>query len=301
MGDGGAQTAAPRSIFVQVPAYRDRELPKTLLSLYRRAREPEALRVVVLWQASPEERLPDHVRSLPRLTVIRHPYTESRGPNWARARIQDHLADEPYTLYLDSHHRFVPGWDGQARAMLEHLEARGVSKPVLTAYLPGYVPGRGSRGRLREPYKIYPMQRAGGLLTRLTSYPIPDWRRLTAPVTAEFLSLHFVFARSAFTREVPTDPGVYFFGDEVALGLRAYTHGWDLFHPHRVLGWHAYDRASRQPHWDHHSDWAVRNEASIRRLRQLYTAAPEMAHLLGRERSVGDYERHIMHRLVVDG
>ena len=30
-------------------------------------------------------------------------------------------------------------------------------------------------------------------------------------------------------------------GDEVLTGARAFTKGYRLFHPHRVIGWHAYD------------------------------------------------------------
>jgi hypothetical protein len=37
-------------MFVQIPAYRDSELAATLLDLYAKARCPEFLRVVVLWQ-----------------------------------------------------------------------------------------------------------------------------------------------------------------------------------------------------------------------------------------------------------
>jgi len=40
-----------------------------------------------------------------------------------------------------------------------------------------------------------------------------------------------------FNAEIPIDPAIYFFGDEITMGLRAYCHGYDFFHPHRVIAW----------------------------------------------------------------
>ena len=68
-------------------------------------------------------------------------------------------------------------------------------------------------------------------------------------VPARFVSLHFLFTEGSFNQEIPFDPAIYFFADEIAIALRAYTLGYDLFHPHRILGWHLYDRTTRATHW----------------------------------------------------
>src|SRR4051794_18529347 len=108
-------------IFVQIPAYRDRELASTLLDLYRKATRPNALRVVVHWQRAPDDDLPRAVRRLSDLEIIETPYSESRGCNWARSIAQARWQGEPYTLVLDSHHRFSAGWDETLLGMHRRL------------------------------------------------------------------------------------------------------------------------------------------------------------------------------------
>lgn len=284
-------------IYVQIPAYRDSELPRTLLDLYAKAEHPNRLRVGVVWQRAADEALPRSVTRLAGLEIVDVPCEQSRGCNWARSLLQKRWRGEPYTLFLDSHHRFVRRWDSIVVRMYESLRRRGVSRPIVTAYLPAYSPDGGTI-RKRRPYKIYPLRREQGMLVRLTSYPIPMWRRLSRPVEAEFASLHFLFTAGSFNDEIRMDPDIYFFGDEVLIGLRAFTHGYDLFHPHVVLGWHCYDRASRVPHWDDHHDWHRRNQRSLHKLRRLFTGTYRGPFGLGRRRGVRAYEDRLLVKLV---
>jgi hypothetical protein len=286
-------------IFVQIPAYCDSELAGTVRSLYGRADNPGRLRTVIAWQRAPGEGdLPAAIRADPNVDVLETAAADSRGPNAARREIQRRYVGEDLTLMLDSHMRFAQGWDTAAIGMLAAASAQSDGPALLTGYLPGYIPRAGSRGRRTQPTRIYPLHRQEGVLTRLTSYVLPRWQGLEAPVEAEYLSLHFALGAGEWNAQVPHDPEIYFFGDEVALGCRAYTHGWTLWHPHRVLGWHAYDRSTRVPHWDTHQDWHAAHLSTLTRLRSLFTGDPAYDHLIGRVRSVQDYERHIMTRLV---
>jgi hypothetical protein len=291
-GDGSER------IFVQIPAYRDTELAATLHDMYEKARAPDRLRVVVFWQRAAHDVLPARVRRLPNLELIEIPYAESRGCNWARNLLQDRWRGEPYTVLLDSHHRFADGWDSKARSMYSTLIASGVRRPLLTGYLPPYHPDREPKGRKRKPYKIYPLERQHGMLLRLTSYPIPFWRRLKTPIPADFVSLHFVFTDGGFNRDVRFDPHTYFVGDEVATSVRAYTSGFDLYHPHLVLGWHCYDRSSRVPHWNDHAEWREQNAQSLARLRRLFLGRLRGPYGTGRHRSVKMYEERLQLSLV---
>ena len=285
----------PPSIFVQIPAYRDSELESTLRGLYAKAEHPARLRTAVAWQRGPGDSLSADVRSLPSLELIEIPFEESKGCNWARSLLQEHWRGEQFTLVLDSHHRFVRGWDTALESMYRNLEAAVSRRPLLTAYLPAYDPAREPGGRRKRPYKIYPLEREQGILTRLTSYPIPYWTTLSEPIPAQFLSLHFIFAEGEFNAAVPFDPGLYFFGDEVATGLRAYLAGYDLFHPHRVVGWHCFERTSRTAHWQDHEDWREQHQRSLDRMRRLFL--DKAGGGVG-GRTVADYEEHAMVSLV---
>jgi hypothetical protein len=295
------RNAAPRTparLFVQIPAYRDSELAFTLLDLFAKAADPDLLRVVVLWQRGPHESLPPRVRRLPGLELIEVPHAASRGCNWARSLLQKQWRGEPYTLLLDSHHRFVQGWDEKALEMYHALVAKGIRRPLLTAYLPPYRPETEPYGRKRAPYKIYPLEWQNGMLLRLTSYPIPFWRRLNEPIPATFVSLHFLFADGAFNRDVPFDPHTYFVGDEVAMSVRCFTNGFELFHPHKILGWHCYDRGSRVTHWTDHYEWFEQNARSLKRLRRLFRGRLHGRHGIGANRTVSDYEERMQLELV---
>lgn len=285
-------------IYVQIPAYRDSELSATLLDLYAKADVPERLRTAVVWQRGEDERLAPQLRGLCGLEIMAVPAAESRGCNWARNILQGKARGEAYTLLLDSHHRFVRGWDSMMLDMHRGLERAGVAKPVLTAYLPSYDPDNEPGGRRKRPYKIYPLGREQGMLVRLTSYPLPYWTRLQAPVEAEFASLHFLFGRGTLNDDLRFDPDIYFFGDEVITGLRAFTHGYDMYHPHRVLGWHCYNRASRVPHWDDHRDWHERHARGLAKMRRMLRGEDVGAFGVGRARSIAQYEERAMIRLI---
>lgn len=283
------------SIYVQIPAYRDRELAPTLLDLYDKAHRPQNLRTCVVWQHTTDEHLPAAARALPGLTVIDVPAEESAGCNWARRIAQENWAGETYTLLLDSHHRFVDDWDDLVLGMYRGLVNAGVARPLLTGYLPAYDPELEPLGRGAAPYRMYPLAREDGVLTQLTSRPIAWWSTLESPVEADFLSLHFVFTDGAFNSDVSFDPELYFFGDELVLGLRAFTRGYDFFHPHRIVGWHAYRRSQRVPHWDDHPDWYDQHQAALSWMRELFAGLRPQA---GDARTVADYERRIMAKLV---
>jgi hypothetical protein len=279
-------------IFVAIPSYRDRELPATLLDLVAKAKWPGNLRIVVAWQFGRGETLPRSVRTLKNVEIIPVPADQSLGPNWARRMLQDRYDGEEFTLLLDSHHRFVPGWDQAAREMFDGLR-KICAKPILTAYLPPYDPARDPRGRKREVLKIYPLHRTSGLLTHLTGRRLALWRTLRAPVPAAYASLHFLFAEGSLHREILFDPEIYFFGDEVFTGLRAFTHGYDLYHPHRILGWHLYDRATRTPHWDDHAEWRLAESLSFEKMRAILSGKVHSHGLFASVRSVRAYEKHI--------
>jgi hypothetical protein len=289
-----------RSIYVQIPAYKDRELLPTVRDLMRTARNPGRLRVAIAWQyGEGEEHLEQELRQAGNVELVKIRADESQGCNWARSLLQRRWSGEAYTLLLDSHHRLTPDWDEQLIAIYEGCRARGSEKPLITSYLPPYDPHRDPQGRTRCIYKIHVEERIEGMAFRLTGHAVPNWECLAEPVPASFVSLHCLFAAGSFNREIEFDPSIYFFCDEVAIALRAYTSGYDLFHPHRILGWHLYDRTTRVPHWEDHSDWRARHGASCRRLRDLFQGRAE-EYGAGSVRSIAEYERWIGTPLLSD-
>jgi hypothetical protein len=99
---------------------------------------------------------------------------------------------------------------------------------------------------------------------------IPNWQNLTEPVPARFYSAHYCFTLGQFCEEVPHDEQYYFHGEEISIAARAFTWGFDLFHPHKVLIWHEYTRKGRIKCWDDDKDWGTKNNISHLKNRKLF-------------------------------
>ena len=183
---------------------------------------------------------------------------------------------ERWFLQLDSHHRFVQGWDVK---LLKQAAATGSRKPILTAYATGpYVPDDPG-SFTEEPMQMEFDRFTEDGLVLFRPGAIPDWRTKTDPRRSRFVSAHFLFAPGNFVSDVPYDPSLYFIGEEITLTVRAFTHGYDLYHPGEVILWHEYTRNYRSKHWDDHTadrgaavDWAERDVPSRERPAMLLTS-----------------------------
>jgi UDP-N-acetylglucosamine (GlcNAc):hydroxyproline polypeptide GlcNAc-transferase len=290
-----------KRIYVQIPAYRDREIVPTVTDLLRQAARPDQLSVAIAWQYGyGEESMPDVLRQFEQVRLLSVSTELSQGCNWARSQLQAGWDGEMYTLFLDSHHRFVPGWDRLLIEMYENCQRTGIESPILTGYLPPYDPVTDPQGREHVIYRMCVAERLDGMVFRLTGHPVRAPEHLNAPLPAHFTSLHLLFTAGSFNEVVPFDPDIYFFADEIAIALRAFSHGYDLFHPHVVVGWHLYDRSTRVTHWADHPGWREQQTRSLQRLAELFTGSLTGPYGLGSRRNVSDYECYIDMRLLTD-
>jgi hypothetical protein len=200
-------------------------------------------------------------------------------------------------MQLDSHHRFNQNWDEQLIEMLNDLQNQGHKKPVLTAYIPSYEPKNDTDVKVHEPWMIcFDRYLPEGPIFPCPSV-IPDYKNLTSPIPARFFSGHFVFTIGSFVKEVVYDPNLYFHGEEINMAVRAYTHGYDLFHPHKIVAWHYYHRNGAIKQWDDDKIWSERNNSSHLRTRKLFGMDGELKNIdfgifdLGKVRSLEQYER----------
>ena len=255
-------------IFVQMAAYRDPQLLPTLADCLASAADPSRLRFGICWQRDETESLEPYA-SDPRFRIIDVDYRRSRGTCWARNRIQQLYDGEEYTIQLDSHHRFAEGWDDQCISMLRELQRGGSAKPILTSYAPPYFPEEIPERRDRVPLylRFLAFSLDGPVEVRPES--MDDFETLPGPVPARFFSAHFAFSLGRLCHEVPHDPKLYFFGEEPTLAVRAFTHGYDLFHPNKTLVWHHYGRDGAPKHWADHAQWTFHDLRSLQRVRQL--------------------------------
>jgi hypothetical protein len=285
-------------IFIQIASYRDPQLLPTIRDCIKNAKHPENLVFAICWQRDETESLEEFAND-ERFRIIDVPHMESRGACWARNKIQQLYKSEKYTLQLDSHHRFIKNWDEELISMLENLRKKGHKKPLLTSYIPSFDPDNDPEKRVQAPWKMdFDRFIPQGAVFFLPS-TIENWQQLTEPIPARFYSAHFCFTVGRFAREVQHDPEYYFHGEEISIAVRAYTHGYDLFHPHKVIAWHEYTRKGRTKHWDDVKDWGDLNAKCHKKNRILFGMDGENPKSIdfgkygfGTKRSLEDYERY---------
>jgi hypothetical protein len=284
-------------IFVQIASYRDRELLPTLDDCISKATNPENLVFSIAWQHAEEEEDLDKYKNDSRFKIIDIPFKESKGTCWARHKIQQNYNDEEYTLQLDSHHRFSQGWDSESISIIKNLQEKGHKKPILTSYLPCYFPDKQVNEWLQDPWLINIERFLPQGPPFLRPAAIQNYKELTEPCPSRFLSGHFVFTVGSFIKDVPYDPDFYFHGEETSLAIRAFTHGYDLFAPHKVLAWHYYGREGSPRHWGDHNTWSARDKTSYARFRALVGMDDKVTedlsqYGLGKERTLHDYQQY---------
>ena len=286
-------------IFIQIASYRDPQLIPTIESALENAKRPKNLVFGIARQFHEEDGFDnlDKHRKDKRFRILDIPYTESKGVCWARHQVQQLYKNEEYTMQIDSHMRFEKNWDDEFIKMVKQLQNDGYKKPLLTSYVSSFDPDNDPAARVREPWRmVFDRFIPEGAVFFLPE-TLPGWQDMTKPVTARFYSAHFAFSVGEFSNEVQHDPEFYFHGEEISIAARAYTCGYDLFHPHKVLVWHEYTRKGRTKQWDDDKEWHLKNNHAHKKNRQLFGMdGEEMIDMgkygFGTERSLSDYERY---------
>ena len=287
-------------IFIQIASYRDPQLLPTLRDCIQNAKNPDNLVFSIAWQHSDEDTWDnlDEFKCDPRFKIIDIDYKLSQGACWARNLLQQQYHGEKYTLQLDSHHRFIQNWDEECINMIKQLQEKGHQKPLLTGYISSFDPENDPNGRTMIPWKMnFDRFIPEGAVFFLPA-SIDNFNELTEPIPARFYSAHFCFTLGQFAVEVPHDPNYYFHGEEISIAVRAYTWGYDLFHPHKIIAWHEYTRKGRTKQWDDDKTWVNRNNSSHKRNRKLFEMDGEVKDIdfgiydFGKVRTLEDYERY---------
>ena len=299
------------TIFVQIAAYRDPDLPATLNNLIKQAAKPERLHFGICLQLADndppdwgESGFPNH----PHLKVIRFSADESRGACWARHQAQRVYADEDFLLQIDSHMRAIEHWD---ELLLTTWKECGDQKAVLSVYPNGFeqpcklktstLPVMGA-----DDFDTYGILKLRGI----SRYRLPE-QQPDSPIPGAFIAGGFLFGPGTIVREVPYDPALYFYGEEIAMSARLWTSGFNIYAPNRHLLFHLYKskKPNQKPsttHWADHKSWFELNRRSLVRVHRLLNSldqAPEQLSpksqdlididnfSLGNARSLNDYEQ----------
>jgi hypothetical protein len=288
----------PPTIYVSVASYCDPMLPQTLDNCLAMARYPQNLRFGLCWQYDTAQPIDlSRFKADKRFRFSEHPIQESEGGCWARAIAQKMWEGETYTMQIDSHMVFAPGWDANLVRMMRAFPSE---KPMISMITPLF--DQSDDGRIRRQThhgiratKIADWQKNSGWA------PWFDWglNVYGGPVRNRFLSGMFVFTLGIWNEQVQQDPHHYYWGEEFALTLRSFTQGYDIFLPDEMIIWHMlFKNSPPRRHWEHGLDVVQdKNKRAFEHLRKLaYSRQPDDQSSLGcfglgSVRDVAEFER----------
>lgn len=250
----------PGKIMISVASYRDDQCSSTLKNLINNADNPEMLVIYICQQNSTFERdcmfsLTDEEKKVAHIERLSH--IKARGPTWARWRIQQKWSGEEYFLQIDAHTRMVKGWDTILKNQLSRCPS---PKSCLTQYPLEYdiVEEKDRNNQESERWQVD--KKRGGLYVQKFSNPDGFYRiqsdftneNRSAPYRATCWAAGFSFSKSEFIQDAGYDPNTpfLFFGEEMDIAARAWTHGWDFYSPSETVVFHSYKRDHRNTFWE---------------------------------------------------
>lgn len=267
-------------IFINIAAFVDPLLFFTVCRAIHRAKHPKRLRFGIVEQGIFNNSWLFKKDSRIKYQFI--PAVESQGVCWARAKAQELYQDEDLYLQVDSHTEFAQDWDETLESALDAL-AKNYNRPLLSTYPPSFSiepNGEVKKSRLNERYALGLVPAKGAHMTDDDPVFLFNgiWVETEHPPLGFHVAGGFIFASGQLVKEVPYDPLLYFHGEEQNLAIRAFTHGWNIFHPKKIPLWHLY-KAAGDSYLNHHwhpeweaqrkTKWTDRQQIAKKRLNDL--------------------------------
>lgn len=292
-------------IFVSIASYCDELLFFTLESCFNNASNGGNITFAVVDQNDRSQK--EKIDKLAFCDQIKYVYInklETQGVSWARNIAFSLWDSEDYLLQIDSHTCFERGWDENLIRQLDSLQKKSV-KPILSTYpfdfqlddqgSPVYKKPSGKNVMVLRPHPDTSLTEDSAVL-RYRAESV----RSDEPVLGSHLAAGFIFTVGQFIEEVPYDPFLYFHGEEQSLSIRAYTRGWDIFHPVWTPLYHNYKKADvsySAQHWHESvrdkralSTSYLKSRSKARLNRLLYgDGLTGSAYGLGKVRTLNDY------------
>lgn len=287
------------TIFIAIASYCEPELVDTINSCLNKARFPENLRFGICHQYDNTDQLTnenclDQFSQDARIRYVTYDYQESQGGCWARNIAQQLYDGETYTLQIDAHTHMIESWD---TLLIEMIQSLPSSKPLITQFPPLY-------SIEEDGYNYFCLEDLSQVNTGvarewagegwLVHTQVPIAEHNIFPRRTRLLSGAFVFTTGEWNQVVMQDPKHFYTGEEFALAVRSYTHGYDLFDPNQIVAWHRLHPQANRKFWSDNSqsETNTKHSQGVDQLNTLLNgdSGGELGRFgLGSERTLEDY------------
>lgn len=290
------------SIFISIASYRDPELSRTIRSAIDNADNPNDLVFAICLQEVKRE-YPD-LSWVPNLKLINIDARYAKGAGFARAEIMKLYDNESYYLQIDSHTIFEKGWDTLCINQLNMAKSLSQNNKVILSYFPPpfYIERNGtisivknSKTQLPYPTKQIPKlnKRKEWTAERVEF----EDKQKSLPEISTTVLAGFIFADGEIAKEIPYDPEISFFGEELCFAVRAWTRGWDIYSPSVIILYHFYTREGYKKIWKDRNirqySWKAIEENSKEKQKRILCGIESGIFGLGNIRTINEYENLI--------
>mmetsp|Transcript_13887 Transcript_13887/g.26153 ORF Transcript_13887/g.26153 Transcript_13887/m.26153 type:complete len:701 (+) Transcript_13887:43-2145(+) len=253
------------TIYVSISSYRDYRCTHTVEMLFGQAAHPERIRVGVVDQLDLEEderciktsHLKKSCEEDPEQVMCKYAHQMdvyemdanlAVGPVLARHIGHRMYRGEYFAMQTDAHMEFVNDWDVD---VIEQWRSAKNEMAVLTTYVSAvekhYNQETGERDSTSRPYMCqtdFESDYDNPELTFLMHGQQPEGEPsiVGEPLLIPFWAAGFSFGRGHFVVQVPYDQylPMIFQGEEISIGIRGFTYGYDFYAPEKSVLYHYY-------------------------------------------------------------
>ena len=237
------------TIFISIAAYKDKLLEKTINEAYSNAKYKNNLVFGVFEQNIESESINlDRFEFKNQIRYQRVDPETTKGVCWARKNVQDMYSNETYYFQIDAHTLFDQDWDEYLIDSLLELK-KYHNKPIITAYPINFDCFTFERLKYsKDTISIVSTDDDHGRKERFVEFGFcPPWGNSNYPsqhkmVHGFHLGACCIFAEGSFVNNVPYDDSIFFGGEEPMLSLRAWTHGYNIFHIGNLHVYHCWEK-----------------------------------------------------------
>jgi len=232
------------SIFVNIAAYHDYELPKTIDSLMYNSSGKHEIFFGVHYVFENEDNL--GIQDYKNIRSISSKAPKNLGAGTGRYIANTLYNNEDYYMVIDSHSRVLPNWDDDLISDVIMYKDLGHSNPVITCYPSSYFYDENNNevfGKNFGPQNIdfnreESYQNVFKEIINTTNIGIPPTTKYQKSVSGGF-----TFTVAPYIT-LNKDIG---FTEEFAVGAMLYTNGFDLLIPTKLVIYHYYSAPEKAP------------------------------------------------------
>lgn len=269
----------PGTIFVSIASYRDTECKDTVYDMFESASKPDRIFAGVVQQnkdqkedcfdkcpACKKRKDSGHIR------VINYDFKDAKGPCFARYQASKLWDGEAYYLQIDSHTKFVDGWDDM---LMDEFKRANDPKAIIS----GYPPTEDQLASIiKNNYDKFPMMCQAEInkdgLPQVTASLVE--RKGDGAVPIAFGGANLLCMPAQALIDVNFDPylNFLFFGEELLHSARLWTSGYNFYAPIKPFAAHFYTRKGKPKFWDDLKEFETCRKQAISRVKYILNMIP---------------------------